>query len=284
MPEEEKALKRMAAGMGAAIRKRLDGLYARYNRREFVHPDPLEFLYNYDSVADREVVGLVASSLAYGRVVQILKSVGAVIELLGPSPAAFVERASGRELSEALSGFRHRFTSGEELAALLAGIGAARRRHGSLERCFGAGMNSRDDLRAPLSAFVSELSAAAGGRLPHLLPSPADGSACKRLNLFLRWMVRRDDVDPGGWDGVRASMLLVPLDTHMHRIGRALGFTRRNQADWRAAAEVTAAFDKIAPDDPVRYDFALTRLGIRGDADLGELLDELRPGRAMVHA
>ncbi|MFH1730557.1 MAG: TIGR02757 family protein [Planctomycetota bacterium] len=274
----------MAAEVDAAIRKRLDGLYAKYNRREFVHPDPLEFLYNYGGVADREVVGLVASSLAYGRVVQILRSVGLVLELLGPEPTAFLERSSRRELSEALSGFRHRFTGGEELAALLAGIGAARRRYGSIEECFKTGMGPGDNLRAPLSAFVSELSAAAGGRLPHLLPSPDDGSACKRLNLFLRWMVRRDDVDPGGWDGMRASMLIVPLDTHMHRVGRALGFTRRSQAGWRTAAEVTAAFREIAPDDPVRYDFALTRLGIRGDADLGELLDELRPGRAMVHA
>lgn len=274
----------MAAGVDAAIKKRLDELYAKYNRREFVHPDPLEFLYNYGGVADREVVGLVASSLAYGRVAQILKSVGLVLELLGPSPAAFVESASGRQLSEALSGFRHRFTGGEELALLLAGIGAARRRYGSLERCFKAGMSSVHDLRTPLSAFVSELSAAAGGRLPHLLPSPGDGSACKRLNLFLRWMVRRDDVDPGGWDGVPQSMLFVPLDTHMHRIGRALGFTRRSQANWRTAAEVTAAFEKIAPGDPVCYDFALTRLGIRSDADLGELLDELKPGRAMAHA
>jgi len=274
----------MAAGVDAVIKKRLNELYAKYNRREFVHPDPLEFLYNYGGVADREVVGLVASSLAYGRVAQILRSVGLVLELLGPSPAAFVEGASDRQLSEALSGFRHRFTSGGELAALLAGIGAARRRYGSLERCFKAGMSSGHDLRTPLSAFVSELSAAAGGRLPHLLPSPGGGSACKRLNLFLRWMVRRDDVDPGGWDGVRASMLFVPLDTHMHRIGRALGFTRRSQADWRTAAEVTAAFEKIAPGDPVRYDFALTRLGIRGDADLGELVDELKPGRAMAHA
>jgi uncharacterized protein (TIGR02757 family) len=259
--------------------EKLEELYERYNRRECVHPDPLEFLYNYERADDREVVGLVASSLAYGRVVQILKSVGRVLDLLGPSPAAFVDGAPEGELAEALKDFRHRFTSGSEVAALLAGIARARGRHGSAEACFKAGMNSHDDLRAALSAFVKELSAAAGGRLPHLLPSPADGSACKRLNLFLRWMVRRDNVDPGGWDDVPASMLMVPLDVHMHRIGRELGFTSRAQANWRAAEEVTAAFKKVAPADPVRYDFALTRLGIHSDANVGEFLSGLMLGR-----
>ncbi len=95
-----------------------------------------------------------------------------------------------------------------------------------------------------------------------LLPSPGKGSACKRLNLFLRWMVRSDDVDPGGWSGVDAGKLIVPLDTHMHRMGLEVGLTRRKQADMQAALEVTRAFRTIAPEDPVRYDFALTRLGI----------------------
>ena len=263
----------------AMMTKKLEELYERYNRRECVHPDPLECPYNYDRAEDREVVGLVASALAYGRVAQILKSVGRVLELLGPSPAAFVDAATEGELAEALKDFRHRFTSGEEVAALLIGIARARRRHGSVEACFKAGMNSHEDLQAALSAFVTELSAATGGRLPHLLPSPANGSACKRLNLFLRWMVRRDNVDPGGWDDVPASMLIVPLDTHMHRIGRELGFTSRAQANWRAAEEVTAAFKRVAPADPVRYDFALTRLGIHSDADVGEFLNGLKPGR-----
>ena len=283
MPQKEiKTLTETLVG-GTGLKDKLDELYAKYNRRRFVHPDPLEFLYCYEDPGDREVVGLVASSLAYGRVAHILKSVSAVLGLLGPSPASFIERASRRKLLDAFAEFEHRFTTGPELAALLFGIGRVRRRHGSLAECFQAGMNSGEDLRAPLSAFVAELTAAAGEPLLHLVPSPERGSACKRLNLFLRWMVRRDEVDPGGWDGVPRSMLLVPLDTHMHRVGRALGFTRRAQADWRTAAEVTAAFQRLAPDDPVRYDFALTRLGIRGDADMGEFLTGLKPQGARQH-
>ena len=118
-----------------------------------------------------------------------------------------------------------------------------------------------------------------GGSLPFLLPFPEKGSACKRLNLFLRWMVRKDRVDPGGWDGVPASKLIVPLDTHMYGITRGLGFTERKSADLRTAIEATAAFRKIAPRDPVRYDFALTRPGIRRDPEAGALLRRILRGR-----
>jgi uncharacterized protein (TIGR02757 family) len=118
--------------------------------------------------------------------------------------------------------------------------------------------------------LVCEISSV--GDCGRLLADPRDKSACKRLNLYLRWMVRRDDVDPGGWEGVRPAQLVVPLDVHMHRIGRALGLTQRQQADCRTALEVTEAFRKISPEDPVKYDFALTRLGIRDDTNLDAFL------------
>ena len=256
----------------AISKEALEELYARYNRRELVHPDPLEFLYAYDDLRDREIVALVASHLAYGRVAQILKSVGRVLERM-PAPASSLRRASLETLSSTLAGFKHRFTTDEKLAALLFGAGRAIVRHGSLGACFGAGLSDSDETVLPaLTAFVEELNDGADARQKPPLPSPARGSACKRLNLFLRWMVRRDAVDPGGWNHVPPSKLLVPLDTHMLRISRALKLTRRNQADIRTAQEVTAAFRAFAPEDPVRYDFALTRLGIRHDADLDAFL------------
>ena len=270
----------MNANTPPAISKEaLEDLYVTYNRRELVHPDPLEFLYAYDDVSDREIVALVASYLAYGRVAQILKSVRRVLERM-PAPAEFVRGASPETLRSTLAGFKHRFTTGETLAALLSGARCAIERHGSLGACFGAGLSGRDETVLPaLTAFVGQLNSGApchsakheAGHKPPL-PSPAEGSACKRLNLFLRWMVRRDAVDPGGWDHVPPSKLIVPLDTHMLRIGRALRLTQRSQADIRTAQEVTAAFRAFAPDDPVRYDFALTRLGIRHDADLDAFL------------
>ncbi|MFH0798600.1 MAG: TIGR02757 family protein [Pseudomonadota bacterium] len=243
----------------------LEELYQTCNRRELVHPDPLEFLYDYGDLHDREIAALVASSLAYGRVRQILKSVSAVLSRMSPSPCGFVKESTEKEIGRAFAGFKHRFTTGGELSRMLVGAKAAIAKHGSLHGCFAAGFKKDDPTVLPaLSRFAAELS---GGRKMSLLPLPGLGSACKRLNLFLRWMVRRDEVDPGGWAGVPASKLIVPLDTHMHRIGRAMGLTRRKAADMRTALEITAAFASVSPDDPVRYDFALTRLGIRDDMD-----------------
>jgi uncharacterized protein (TIGR02757 family) len=252
-------------------RNTLEELYAQYNRREFVHPDPLEFLYRYDDPGDREVAGLVAATLAVGRVATILKSVGRVLEVLGPHPAAFLHDVSEDRLRLALADFRHRFLAGENMAAMLWGVRRIRARYGTLGAFFRAAMLPEDETVLPaISVLVCEISSV--GDCGRLLSDPRAKSACKRLNLYLRWMVRRDDVDPGGWDGVRPAQLVVPLDVHMHRIGRALGLTGRPQADCRTAIEVTAAFRKISPEDPVKYDFALTRLGIRDDTDLPAFL------------
>jgi len=261
----------------AVDKESLEDLYATYNRREFVHPDPLEFMYDYKNARDREIVGLIASSLAYGRVRQILKSVATVLARIG-SPSAFLQRASAQSIHREFADFRHRFTTGDEMAALLVGVKGVVERYGSLRDCFLNGMNDTDDTVLPaMSKFVEELSSAAGdvGR-NSLLPQPDRGSSCKRLNLFLRWMVRRDDVDPGGWDEVGAAGLIVPLDTHMYRIARALDFTKRKQTDMRTALEITEAFKTVVPEDPVRYDFVLTRLGIRTELDMARFVERFR--------
>lgn len=253
----------------AATKSALDELYGKYNRRDLVHPDPLEFLYLYDDPLDREIVGIVASSLAYGRVQQILRSVSTALDRMGPSPAQFVLDGDKRRFKKTFADFKHRFTTGEGLAALMSGMRRGLKRHGSLEACFMASFRKEHPTVIPaLTAFVDELNEGAPEGGFALLPSPRAGSACKRLNLFLRWMVRRDKVDPGGWASVPRSRLVVPLDTHMHRIGLMMGLTERKQAGMRTALEITNAFRAIAPRDPVRYDFALTRLGIRDDAEL----------------
>lgn len=254
---------------------RLEKLYRRYNRREFVHPDPLEFLYLYEDIHDREIAAFIASSLAYGRVTQILRSVSRVLERMRPSPLAFVKRSSFRMIKHTFSDFKHRFTTGEELSCMLFGLKRVIERYGSIYACFSAGLDSDDDNILPaLANFTTELNSCADARLGHLVPSPRRGSACKRLNLFLRWMVRQDEVDPGGWENVPASKLIVPVDTHMHRICLLLGLTTRKQADMVTAKEITNAFRAMAPEDPVRYDFALTRLGIRQDASVADLLKQ----------
>lgn len=258
-----------AEGANPMIGKtQLDQLYREYNRKKYVHPDPLEFLYDYPDVRDREIVALIASSLAYGRVGQILKSVCNVLEKLGPSPYAFLRAASGQKLAKFITGFRHRFATGDDIAGLLNGSKGLIAEYGSLNECFASCMNNSDSTVLPaLTQFVDKL----GCENSHLVPSPRKGSACKRLNLFLRWMVRSDAVDPGGWSGIERSQLLVPLDTHMARIGQMLRLTKRKSVNMKMVLEITAAFRAVAPDDPVKYDFALTRFGIRGDLDIDEL-------------
>ena len=205
-----------------------------------------------------------AAGLAYGRVTQILSSIGTALAPLGPSPGTFLVATDDRTLDRLFAGFRHRFTPGAEVSSLLVAVKRAVARHGSLERLFRVGLDPGDDTVLPaLRGFVAGLRALAPRPCPSLLSSPEDGSACKRLNLYLRWMIRRDAVDPGPWRGVPRAKLVVPLDTHLFRIGRALGLTGRRQADLRTALEITRGFAGIAPRDPVRYDFALTRLGIR---------------------
>lgn len=250
----------------------LEKIYKKYNRRNFVHPDPLEFLYLYSNLRDREIVGVIASSLAYGRVKQILKSILVVLEKVGKSPYKYLMSKSDRDIAADFKGFKHRFTTGSDKADLLIGMKHVIKRYGSLYKCFEAGYDSRDkNYNNALSFLIREITSGAGVKKLALLPLPELGSACKRLNLFLRWMIRKDEVDPGGWNTLSPSKLIVPLDTHMYKIGKRLKYTSRKQANLKTAIEITQGFAKASPKDPVKYDFALTRFGIRNELDLNQL-------------
>jgi len=260
----------------SAAREIMDTLYLLYNKREYVHPDPLEFLYQYDEFCDREVAGMIASSLAYGRVLQILAGVKSVLRRMGFSPYHFLKDATYESLVDTFCDFQYRFTTGEELVALLYGIKNVIEKYGSLHECFVSKFSRDDDtIERALTLFTNEIRGDANGdRYNSLLPCPAKGSACKRLNLFLRWMIRKDDVDPGGWNDIPTSKLIIPLDTHMNRLCLMCRIAQRKQASMRSAHEITGYFRRIFPEDPVRYDFALTRLGIRGDTDCSSFLKE----------
>lgn len=252
----------------------LDRLASTYDRR-FLETDPVSFAHRYPEPADQEVAGLVASCLAYGNVSAIRGSVAAALAPLNPRPAAALDRFSAGELRTRYRRFRHRFTSGRDLAALLWTIREMRRTHGSIREFFleGYDRGSRT-LREALISFVARAlnrdvrafyrsKPPAGEGIRFLLPSPAEGSGCKRLNLFLRWMVRRDDgVDLGLWREVRPRQLLMPVDTHIARISAYIGLTRRRSPGWAMTEEITASLREMDPRDPVRYDFALCRLGI----------------------
>ncbi len=241
-----------------------EAIYARYHDPRYISPDPLEVVRGYRSIADREVAGFIASALALGRVEGIVAAARWVLNRLGSRQT--LTSAPEAELRELAATFVYRFFDGEQLYGLLLGLRRVIGEYGSLERCFAAGIAERppDPALVGLAFLVERIVTAADGRLDHsiLVARPEKGSACKRLLLFLRWMVRDDAIDPGGWTALSAADLLVPVDTHMLRVTRSLRLTSAKQPSLRVAHEVTAAFREIAPEDPVRYDFSLTRPGI----------------------
>jgi len=261
---------------GTQLHERFEEMYRKYNRREFVHPDPLEFVLRFEDPADQEVAGLIASTLAYGRVGHILKSLEKIFDIL-KSPSADLKSMNRSDLLERFGLFRHRWTTGDELVCLLRGMAILREECGSLENCFLEGLGEDDqDVNPALVSFVARLRLASGRRDSSMLACPSMGSACKRMFLYLRWMVRRDEVDPGPWTQVSSAQLIVPMDVHMHRVSRQLGLTSRKQADLKSALEITGFFRGLVPEDPVRYDFALTRPGIRPELEPETVFDQFQ--------
>ena len=248
------------------LRARLDRLVETFDVST-IEPDPLQLVRRYGDPLDQEVAGLIAAAFAYGRADVIVRNIGALLDAMGPSPFRYVETFERREGRLRFANFAYRFHKRDDLVEFLARIAAVIAKHGSLGALFRTVYDGRDaDIGPSLGRFVEAVIASnrqpATSNLSYLLTSPNDGSACKRMNLYLRWMVRRTSPDLGLWTFVDPAKLVVPLDTHVHRIARFLGLSRRKTADWKTARLLTdrlAAFDAA---DPVRYDFALCRLGI----------------------
>lgn len=257
----------------AGLKRRLDHLYRTFDRG-FLETDPLAFVHRYEADADREIVGFIASTLAFGNVRAIQASVSGVLARMGPSPSAYVDRFDSRADAEAFSGLYHRWIRGVDLAALMLVMRRMREEAGSLGGFFMHGYGEEDENVGPALSTFSERARALAENVPRprkgrpgsvasFFSSPRDGSACKRLNLYLRWMVRDGDgLDLGVWRGVSRRQLVLPLDTHLVRLARALGLSRRKSPGWRMAVEATRSLALFDPEDPVKYDFSLSRLGI----------------------
>ncbi len=252
------------------IKDVLEKLYGRYNHRDFIKPDPLQFIYQYSNRQDMEVAGFLAAELAYGRVLQIQKSLTNLFGRMGDSPFQFVRDFDEQKRAK-LKDFRHRFTAGDDISDLLELLRNVFDEFGNIENFFIVGYRDDDpNIIGALSKFCDSLldmyAKTHNGNitrgLSYLLPRPASGSACKRLNLFLRWMIRNDDVDAGLWKSTDKTRLIVPVDVHMARLCRILGVYDRKTVSLSTAVKITESFAEIEPADPVKYDFALTRIGI----------------------
>jgi uncharacterized protein (TIGR02757 family) len=245
------------------LHARLDRLVETFDIST-ISPDPLELARRFSDPLDQEVAGIIAAAFAYGRAETIVANIGAVLARMRTSPHRYLLAFDRAEALQRFAGFAHRFHKTRELVDLLERLANAITTHGSLGALFRESYDARDaDIGPSLARFVAAL---IGPRrtpaLDYLLTSPANGSACKRMNLYLRWMVRRTSPDLGLWTFVDPSKLVMPLDTHIHRIATFLGLNDRKSMDWKTARRLTDRLVRFDAADPVRYDFALCRLGI----------------------
>ena len=261
------------------LASRLDSLYADYNRHESA-TDPVHLVRPYRDPADREIAGFCAAALAFGRVASVINSITTLLGIMGAHPARYVRRFDPVAPHPELRAMVHRWTRGVDLVALLWILRQVLDEHETIEAFFVEGYSpDHDDVGPALDSFSTRALSLdmrkAYGRMPkragvcYFFPRPSGGSACKRLNLFLRWMIRRDEVDLGVWTRVPPAKLVVPLDTHIIRLGKCLRLTRYGSPGWKMAADITASLRALDPADPVRFDFSLCHVGMMGACGYG---------------
>ena len=268
------------------LRPALDKLYSDFNVEKSV-ADPVWMVHRFDRSDDREVVALIASALAFGRVQSVLNSVEGMLQVMGTSPAAFVRAFDPERDRQRFKHLVHRWTNGADFAALVWIIHEMLRRSGSIENFFVDGLaGDAVDVGAALQSFSTraleiDVTPIYGKRKPkpgvaYFFSRPSSGGACKRLNLFLRWMVREDRVDLGVWKKVRPGQLIVPLDTHVIRVGQCLQLTHLKSPGWRMAIDITAGLRAIDPLDPVKFDFSICHLGMMNACGFGKKTGDVR--------
>jgi uncharacterized protein (TIGR02757 family) len=248
------------------LKNLLEELHDRYNNASFIESDPVSIPHSFSRREDIEISGFLVSTIAWGNRKAIISNGHRLMERLDRDPYAFVMNASEREIA-GLSGFVHRTFNSDDLVVFIRALGDICGRHLSLG-CYFESLYARSrDMRVVLSDFRREFfSSEHPGRSEKHISSIDKGSACKRLNMYLRWMVRHDDrgVDFGLWKSIPPSALYIPLDVHAGNMARALGLLARRQNDWKAVEEVTLSLRDFDSDDPVRYDYSLFGAGVDG--------------------
>ncbi len=248
------------------IRELLDELHDRYNTPDFVADDPVSIPHSFTKQEDIEVAGFLAATIAWGNRKAIVKSAGRMIDYMDGAPHDFTMNASEGELDRVLS-YVHRTFNGGDFRSFILSLRHIYQRHGTMGAFFDSEYARSGDIRKVISAFRKEFfTPPHAPRCEKHLSSIDRGAACKRTNMFLRWMVRRDDrgVDFGLWRAIPPSALYLPLDLHSGNTARTLGLLSRRQNDWKAVEEVTARLREFDPSDPAKYDFALFGAGIAG--------------------
>lgn len=247
----------------------LDNLVEEYETSDFIDKDPIRFVHMFEQDNDKEIAGILASCLAYGKREKIIDTVQNILEIIEFKPYEFAVNFNYKKDRKLFNNFVYRYNTGEDLALLFHSIGQTLKNHKSLNEMFTIHLcENKNNLKETLKTFVKEIienlpdEATSNRGLNFLLPSSAKGSACKRLNMFLRWMVRKGPVDLNLWTEVPSSILLIPLDTHVAKLSRKMGLTERKADDWKTAQEITDKLKEFSPNDPAKYDFAIFGMGV----------------------
>lgn len=248
------------------IKPLLDEKVAEFNSPDFIQDDPISIPHQFSAKQDREIMGLIAAVMAWGQRKTIINNCNKLIDLMDDAPYDFVRNHEEKDLKRFLD-FKHRTFNATDLLYFIEFFKAYYQQHDSLEQAFSRHLSVGDtDTTEALAGFYNDFFALedAPQRTRKHIANPLKGSTCKRINMFLRWMVRDDDtgVDFGIWKEIEPSQLLCPLDLHVDRVARKLGLISIKQTNWKAVLELTENLRRMDKNDPVKYDFALFGLGV----------------------
>ena len=252
------------------LKQKLEYHYNNFDRTK-LKPDPLQFLHLFRDERDIEIVGLLASIFAYGNVKQIENTLKKLVLIFNDKPYLFARNFSVNRDGDKLFGIKHRFYTEDDIIKLFVILGKEIHQHKSIKQIFLQGYNISDEnIKNEISNFsnhfLNSFNQTFGeitNGIKFMFPLPEKGSACKRMNLFLRWMVRNDELDFGLWKEIPTSKLVIPVDTHIARICKTLKLTKRKNVSWQMAEEITKNLKKYNANDPIKYDFAICHIGIR---------------------
>jgi len=259
--------------MAQSLKQKLDKLYDGYDFQGRIAHDPIELPHQYSRPEDIELSAFIASCFAYGNVKSFKPFVKELLSRMGQSPFDYLSRFDIHKHRNRFQGLKYRFNTNNDVLGLLYVLNRVIKKFSSIEEAFKRHYSNGDEsIAAGLAGMIDiflgfDTSAVHGNNedrkgFRQFFPSPLRGSACKRMNMFLRWMIRDRDIDFGIWSGVPKNRLVIPLDVHIARISRCIGLTQRSGQDWKTAVEITESLRKIDPEDPVKYDFALCHQGI----------------------
>jgi uncharacterized protein (TIGR02757 family) len=260
------------------LKQTLDKLYQDYREEFLASPqtfferrkDPLMFPHRYKSFHDIEAAAFIAATFAYGNVTSLCDFIGSLLSRMGDSPAEFLKNPDAMDELKKSQPY-YRLHKEREILQFLKMLSLVYSTHGSLYEIFRTHYNG-NTIQIVATAFTEELRGISGHQHTFLLPDPSSGSSCKRLNLFLRWMVRRDGIDLGLWKDISPAHLVMPLDTHIGRVSYKLGWISTPSLSWKKAEAITDVLRKFNPEDPTRYDFALCHESMEKSAFLMKLI------------